>query len=185
MPKKNLPNRRFHKHSGQAFVVLLCHDGVRRCHYLGKYNSPESQSEYDRLIGIYTANGRKMPPPESPSKGILVGELAVKYLQWAEGYYQNSPRESFWHHTNAILNFLVKDFKHKPVNEFTPANLYTIQDRLGGNYSGGGISNGGRTQTFHVNQSGTATPMSVNNAFCGGVATAPPCVGGFSELPGQ
>jgi len=130
MPKKNLPNRRLHKASGQAFVVLLCHDGVRRTHYLGKYSSKESQDEYDRLIGIYTANGRKLPPPESETRGVLVKELAVKYLQWAEGYYQNSPRESFWHHTNAILNFLVKDYKNKPVNEFTPADLYAIQDKL-------------------------------------------------------
>ena len=130
MPKKSLPNRRHHKASGQAFVVLLCHDGVRRCHYLGKYNSRESQEEYDRLIGIYTANGRKMPPPDSESRGVLVKELAVKYLQWGEGYYQNSPRESFWHHKNAILNFLVKDFKHTPVNEFTPADLYAIQGKL-------------------------------------------------------
>jgi hypothetical protein len=128
MPKKNLPNRRHHKASGQAFVVLLCHDGVRRTHYLGKYSSPESQSEYDRLIGIYIANGRKLPPPETASAGVLVKELAVKYLQWAEGYYQNSPRESFWHHTNAILNFLEKYFRDKPVNEFTPADLYVIQE---------------------------------------------------------
>jgi hypothetical protein len=117
MSKKNLPNRRLHKASGQAFVILLSHDGIRRCHYLGKYSSPESRSEYDRLIGIYTANGRKMPPPESESKSDLVKELAVKYLQWAEGYYQNSPRESFWHHTNVILNFLVKDYRNKPVRE--------------------------------------------------------------------
>jgi len=97
---------------------------------LGKYTSPESQKEYDRLIGIYTANGRKLPPPETSSAGVLVKELAVKYLRWAEGYYQNSPRESFWHHTNAILNFLVKDYKNKPVNEFAPADLYAIQDKL-------------------------------------------------------
>ena len=44
--------------------------------------------------------------------------------------YQNSPSESFWHQKNAILNFLVKDYKHKPVNEFTPADLYAIQDKL-------------------------------------------------------
>ena len=130
MPKKSLPSRRFHKASEQAFVVLLYHDGVRRCHYLGKYNSQESRDEYDRLIGIYTANGRKMPPPETSAGGVSVGQLAVKYLQWAEGYYQNSPRESFWHHTNAVLNFLVKHYKNKPVNEFTPADLYAIQDKL-------------------------------------------------------
>jgi integrase len=129
MPKKNLPNYRLHKATKQAFVVLLCHDGVRRYRFLGKHGTPESRSEYDRLIAIYTANGRKMPPPET-SAGVLVKELAVKYLQWAEGYYQNSPRESFWHQTNAILNFLVKHYKNKPVNEFTPADLYDIQDRL-------------------------------------------------------
>ena len=84
MSKKNLPNRRLHRASGQAFVMLLCHDRVRRQHYLGKYETQESQDEYDRLIAIYTANGRKMPSPETSSGGVLVGQLAVKYLQWAE-----------------------------------------------------------------------------------------------------
>jgi len=175
MPKKNLPNRRLHKASGQAFVILLCHDGVRRCHYLGKNSSPESQKEYDRLIGIYTANGRKLPPPETASAGVLVKELAVKYLQWAEGYYQNSPRESFWHHTNAILNFLVKDYKNKPVNEFTPADLYAIQDKL--------VKHGYRRQS--VNRYTTiikkAFKMGVSRGWGVAVSSAP----AQDRLPGQ
>jgi len=84
--RKNLPNRRHHKASGQAFVILLCHVGVRICHYLGKYNSPEFQSEYDRLIGIYTANGRKLPPPEKESAPYTSCFSDIPVVEWASSW---------------------------------------------------------------------------------------------------
>jgi hypothetical protein len=39
------PSYRLHKPSGQAVVTLDSRD-----FYLGKYGSPESRAEYDRLI---------------------------------------------------------------------------------------------------------------------------------------
>lgn len=40
-----IPSYRFHKASRRAVVVL---DG--KSHYLGKWKSPESRAEYERLI---------------------------------------------------------------------------------------------------------------------------------------
>jgi hypothetical protein len=39
-----------HKPSGQAVVTLSGHD-----HYLGKWQTPESKAEYDRLVGEWLA----------------------------------------------------------------------------------------------------------------------------------
>ncbi len=45
MPKKShVPAYRLHKATGQAVVVV---DG--KSFYLGKYGTPESQAEYDRI----------------------------------------------------------------------------------------------------------------------------------------
>jgi len=79
MSKKNLPNYRLHKATKQAFVVLLCHDGVRRSRYLGRHGTPESRKEYDHLIAIYTANGRnrrKKFPKKSPGAQYSIGSYA-------------------------------------------------------------------------------------------------------------
>ena len=48
MPKTNIPNYRFHKATGQAFVKL----GGRRF-YLGKHGSKASREEYERRIAEY------------------------------------------------------------------------------------------------------------------------------------
>ena len=57
MPKRNIPNYRLHKATGQAFVEL----GGRRF-YLGKHGSKASKEGYEQRIAEYLANGRKMPP---------------------------------------------------------------------------------------------------------------------------
>jgi hypothetical protein len=55
MPKRT-PSLCLHKASGQAVVRL---DG--KDHYLGKYGSPESEAEYNRLIGEWFANKCCLP----------------------------------------------------------------------------------------------------------------------------
>ena len=60
MPKLNgrIPAYRRHKASGQAVVTL---DG--RDHYRGPYGTPASRAEYDRLVTVWLARGRRLPPP--------------------------------------------------------------------------------------------------------------------------
>src|SRR5215475_6127450 len=75
---RGIPSYRRHKASGQAVVTL---NGVD--HYLGRFNSPESKVEYDRVINEWLALGRHLTPRggdgPDPSRGWLVKELIRGY----------------------------------------------------------------------------------------------------------
>jgi len=102
MPKTNIPNYRHHKASGQAFVEL----GGRRF-YLGKHGSKASREEYERRIAEYLGNGRQLAPTQTKT-GISCQELAVRFLEWAEGYYVKNGKQttSFGHCRTAISLFV-------------------------------------------------------------------------------
>ena len=51
------PSYRHHKPSGQAVVTI-----GRRDIYLGKFDTPESRTEYDRVIAEWLGNGRNSAP---------------------------------------------------------------------------------------------------------------------------
>ena len=51
------PSLRHHKPSGQAVVTLDSRDI-----YLGRFGSPESRAEYDRLLALDVADGREWGP---------------------------------------------------------------------------------------------------------------------------
>ena len=52
---KNPPKYRKHKASGQAIVTI-----GGKMFYLGPHNSKASRIEYDRFIGEWLANGRRI-----------------------------------------------------------------------------------------------------------------------------
>jgi integrase len=80
MPRRlRTPSYRLHRPSGQAVVTLDGHDT-----YLGRWDSPESRAEYDRLISEWLVNGRGLAQPES---ALTLNELMVRYLRFAESYY--------------------------------------------------------------------------------------------------
>ncbi len=79
----SIPSYRHHKPSGQAVVTLNGGD-----FYLGKWQSPESRQEYDRLIAEWISNGRRIPHATSDSY-LSIAELAVSYLDFASEYYTN------------------------------------------------------------------------------------------------
>ena len=124
MPKTNIPNYRLHKASGQAFVELGGHR-----FYLGKHGSKVSREEYERRIAEYLANGRKLPPTRTQT-GISCQELAVRFLDWAEGYYVKNGKQTptFSHCRNAISLF-VKYFGNESVNNFSPCSLVFLQEK--------------------------------------------------------
>ena len=69
------PSYRHHRPSGQAVVTLGGRDV-----YLGKFASPESRAEYDRLVAEWLASGRVRKiavvaarPPRSASQQALGG----------------------------------------------------------------------------------------------------------------
>ena len=88
MPKTNIPSYRLHKATGQAFVEL-----AGRRIYLGKHGSKASKEEYERRIAEYLANGKKLPP-SLVKNGISCQELAIHFLEWAEGYYVKNGKQT-------------------------------------------------------------------------------------------
>jgi hypothetical protein len=76
------PNYRHHKPSGQAVVTLNGRDV-----YLGKYKTPESRIEYDRVVSEWLANSRELPLVAAGPADLSVGELLLAYLRFAESYY--------------------------------------------------------------------------------------------------
>jgi hypothetical protein len=71
------PSYCLHKASVQAVVRISGKD-----HYLGRYNSPESRTEYDRLIAEWLSAGRLIPAAKAPDC-LSVNELILAYWQWA------------------------------------------------------------------------------------------------------
>lgn len=124
MPKTNHPSYRLHKATGQAFIEL-----AGRRIYLGKHGSKASREKYDRLLGEYLANGRKLPPTQTRT-GISCRELAVHFLEWAEGYYvkNGKPTATFTHCRNAVA-LLVKHYGDESVDSFSPCSLDYLQKR--------------------------------------------------------
>jgi len=57
MPRLSSANPKYcyHKASGQAVVHL---EG--RCVYRGRYNTPESRANFDRVVGTYLLNHRRL-----------------------------------------------------------------------------------------------------------------------------
>jgi integrase len=70
---RGIPSYRRHRASGQAIVTL---SGVD--FYLGRYGSPESKAEYDRVTAEWLARGRR-PPAKDSADGLLVKELILGY----------------------------------------------------------------------------------------------------------
>lgn len=81
MPRltKKTPSCRLHRSTGQAVVVL---DG--RTIYLGKFGTDASRAEFDRLVGEWLANGRRLPGRAS-DRTIL--EAIDRFWTHAQSFY--------------------------------------------------------------------------------------------------
>src|SRR5262245_9745720 len=80
---QRVPSYRHHRPSGQAVVTLGGKD-----HYLGRFDSPESRAEYDRLIATWRASGGTATAPPD----VTTTELCVKYIKYANTYYRKDGR---------------------------------------------------------------------------------------------
>jgi hypothetical protein len=117
------PSYRLHKPSGQAVATI---DG--RDHYLGKWNTPQSRAEYDRLIAEWLANGRRLSGPEASAGDHTVTEVILAFDKYAERRYPLSGREleSF----RLALQPLRDLYGHTPVRNFGPKALKAVQQHM-------------------------------------------------------
>ena len=61
--------------------------------YLGAYGTPESRSEYDRIIAEWLAGGRQVPGVGD----ITINELSLRYLAFVDGYYTSNEPANIRH----------------------------------------------------------------------------------------
>jgi integrase len=128
MPRlaQSVPKYRQHRASGQAFVELS-----GRRYYLGLHGSKASRIEYDRLIGQWLQNGRTVRPDEGKPGNLLLVELIVAYLSFADRYYRKGGRRTSEY--TAIVHALrpVKQlYGRKHVVEFGPIALRTVMSHM-------------------------------------------------------
>lgn len=126
MPRltKTLPQYRKHKASGKAIVTL---DG--KDFYLGPHGTKASKAEYDRLVGEWQANGRRLPVEEGAK--ITVTELCAAYSRYAKGYYvKNGQPTDELAGVRIALSRVRKSHGKTLVSDFGPLSLEAVRDKL-------------------------------------------------------
>ena len=144
-----LPVPRLHKPSGRARLRI---DGKEI--WLGVFGSLEAKREYDRIIDLFKANGRKLPPnpspvpntqiepirevptpkreriPPRPASRVTITMLIAQFSTWSDRHY----RKLDGTHTRANENFrcatkpLRKMFGTLPVESFGPSKLLALRE---------------------------------------------------------
>ena len=125
---RRVPKLCLHKATGQAVVRLNGKD-----HYLGRFDSAESQGAYDRLIAEWLQRGRHTPDaspahPHSRPTSPSVNDLLLTYWHHAAGYYHDAPveRDKIRH----ALRPLRELYGPTPAAEFGPLALRNVRQHL-------------------------------------------------------
>jgi integrase len=117
------PQYRKHRASGQAVVTL---DG--RDLYLGPHGTKASRGEYDRLIGEWLANGRRLVTPATSDK--YVTELVEAFWAFAESYYGGNPQRGELGAYRMVLKLLRTRYGNTFVREFRPSSLKAVRQAM-------------------------------------------------------
>jgi len=122
--KKGLPAYRHHRPSGRAVVTVSDRD-----FYLGPWNSNVSRAEYDRLIGEWLANGRRLPE-ETEKFTMNVNELILRYWEFCRTYYRKDDKPTS--EQNAIrlcLKVVRRLYGRQLARDFGPLALKTCREK--------------------------------------------------------
>jgi len=119
MSARTVPALRCHKARGLAVVTLGGKD-----FYCGKFGSPESRREYDRVVGEWLAAGRPQVGRGDPR--LSMAELLLHYMRYAKGYYLPPSREI--EGITLALRPLKERYGHTLAADFGPLALRTVRD---------------------------------------------------------
>jgi integrase len=121
-----IPSYRHYKRTGQALVTIAGQD-----HYLGRYNSPESKNEYDRLLAEWLANGRHAPQQRINAVPLTIAELIDRYWTFAQVYHvKNGKPTSEVRNLKIAFRPLRRLYGHTPAACFGPLALEVVRDAL-------------------------------------------------------
>lgn len=121
-----LPKYRHHRPSGQAVVTLNGRD-----FYLGVHGTRTSRQEYDRIVGEWQANGRRLST-DGASSDLTVTELIAAFWQHAEAYYRKpdgTPTSEIGVFKIA-LRVLRRMYGRNFVTDFGPRSLRAVQAEM-------------------------------------------------------
>jgi integrase len=126
----HIPTYRLHKQSGQAIVTLTDGLGGRRDVLLGKHDTPESRTEYARVIGEWEASGRRLQP-EAPPDGLSLNELMLAFLRHAEEHYRREDGT----HTNELRDYKLsfrplRELYGTAAADFGPLKLKAVRQKM-------------------------------------------------------
>jgi len=117
----NVPKLRLHKPSGRAVVTFN-----RRDVYCGKWRTKAATVEYDRVVGLWLANGRRWP---EESTDLRIAELVKRYLIFAKRYYAGATGTGEYEPLCRALLPLARLFKRESVAKFGPMKLKALRQR--------------------------------------------------------
>lgn len=126
MPRltRSVPKYRKHRASGQAIVTL---DG--RDFYLGPHGTKASRIEYDRLVGEWITNDRRLPTNQHSD--IAIAEICALYWKFAEKHYCKRERKtSELGNIKYALRPLNRLYGQTPVRDFGPLALKALQAEM-------------------------------------------------------
>jgi len=126
MPRliNHLPKYCRHRASGQAYVNLEGRDI-----YLGKWNSKESKSEFDRLISEWMVAGRRLPvDPQS----VNIAEVAAAFRRHAKVYYRDADGRvcKAAGNIDEALRPVLALYSSLPADEFGPLRLKAVRQSM-------------------------------------------------------
>ena len=120
-----LPKYRKHRASNQAVVNLSGKD-----FYLGPHGTKSSKLEYDRLIGEWLANGRRMLVPVDDHP-ITIMQLSADYLRFCKTYYvKNGKATDEQDGVKAAIRFLKVSYGKTYAKDFGPLALESVREQM-------------------------------------------------------
>jgi hypothetical protein len=134
--KPTIPSYRLHKGSGQAVVVL---NG--KSTYLGKWNTPDSRTEYERVVAQWLAGGRGLgqelrgcPDGSNPAEtgDLQISELILAFFEHAQKHYRHadgSPTGELDNYRDA-LRPLRRLFGNTLARDFGPLRLRAVREEM-------------------------------------------------------
>ncbi len=114
-----------HRPTGQARVRIKGRD-----FYLGPFRSKASRIEYDRLIGEWLANGRRLAQPDRSSE-VTVNRVLAAFIDHAEQHYRKNGQP-----TGEAQNFVYalahvrRLYGQRPATEFRGLALKTVREKM-------------------------------------------------------
>ena len=123
-----VPSYRLHRPSGQAIVTLSGKE-----FYLGKWQSEESQQEYQRLVSEWLASDMRLPVGEKdkPQNALTVNQVVLAFWRHAESYYvKNGKPTSELSCLKQSLRPVKRLYGNKPATDFGPLALKAVRAEM-------------------------------------------------------